>query len=415
MKRKRLLNDLAVLSPRKRAQPFASSKAGTTGTHSDMDMLHISRVILKPGEPNATKACPLLQVLRQYGLLESVVSSLKPKDLLALALSCKATYSALFPRPKSLDNLLGRMSCCGTGIAMRKRMHHKSTFYYAYQCTEFAQCRTTSSRRSIAERPCVTCRVTTCDECRIHCVYQSIYETPADPEELPNFSGFVLLDSLECAILSPHHLFTEDVDLPQWQDRASDAAVGPYHDQGFLDMPLEIDQPGRPEKISDVLDVDLGLNSLTKWSGNSQFGFPSPVLQVLCNVAEERMLLLCKCCFDEAPKGYKGLKPELPKLSWLSPNMNQEVLKECHCSMRSHVLDRWQCVKCYDNEVSLIKGVHSEAPRPETWSCRCGLDAERIVCMWCWGEIVENIIRNERPVAEIAARIRAGQERVPEE
>ena len=390
MKRKCSLDDLATLSPRKKARQATSiaSKAVMAAIAPAMDSTSAS--LVRPKKVAATKACPLIQLLRQYGLLESMIASLKPKDLLALALSCKATYSALFPRPGSLENLLGRMPCCGTGVEMRKRMHHKSTFYYAYQCTEFAQCRTSSGRQTIEERPCATCKVTTCDECRIHCVYQSIYETPDDPEDLPNFSGFVLLDSQECAVLSPHHLSTEEnVNLPRWQDRASNAAAGPYHDQGFLDMPLEVDQPGTPEKISDVLNVDLGLNSLMTWSGNSQFGFPSPVLQSLCNVAEQRKLRICECYFGEPSKGYEGLKPEIPKLSWLSPNSRLETSKECHCSLRSHILDRWQCVKCYESEESTIRGIQKMAP--DKASCRCSLDATRTVCMWCWGEILEDM------------------------
>lgn len=390
MKRKCSLDDTASMSLRKKARQatsIASKKAVMAGIAPVTELTSASRV--RPTKTAAAEACPLVQVLRQYGLLESMVASLKPRDLLALALSCKATYSALFPRPGSLDNLLGRMPCCGTGIEMRKRMHQKSTFYYAYQCTEFAQCRTASGRQLIDEQPCATCKLTTCDECRIHCVYQSIYEAPKDPEDLPNFSGFVLLNPLECAILSPHHLYSENekADLPRWQDRALNAAVEPYHDQGFLDMPLEIDQPGTPEKISDVLDVDLGLNSLMTWSGSSQFGFPSPVLRTLCNVVEKRKLCLCESCFREASKGYEALKPELPKLSWLNPNLRQEAFKECHCTLRSHILDRWQCVNCYENEESTIKGVQKMAP--DRASCRCGLDAERMVCMWCWGEIIE--------------------------
>lgn len=357
-----------------------TSPATTLRSASRMRLAHIS----------APKACPLLEVLRQYGLLESMVTSLKPKDLLALALSCKAAYSALFPRPGSLDNLLGRMPCCGKGVEIRKRMHHKSTFYYAYQCTEFAQCRTASGRKMIDERPCVTCKLSTCDECRIHCVYQTIYETLDDPEDLPNFSGFVLLDSKECAILSPHHLSTEDVELlPKWQDRALNAAAGPYHDQGFLDMPLEVDLPGTPERISDALDLDVGLNSLLTWSGNSQFGFPSPVLRSLCNAAEERKLSTCEECFNDAQKGYKKLKPELPKLCWLSSHRSQQVLEECHCSMRSHILDRWQCVSCYKSETTIIKRLRNEFLLSGKRSCRCGQVTQRTICLWCWGEVLE--------------------------
>lgn len=342
-------------------------------------------------------ACPLVQTLRQYGLLETIVSCLAPSDLLSLALSCKATYRAILPRTGSLENLLGKTLCCGSGIALRQRVHIKSSFFYQFKCTEFAQCRTVSGRHSIESRSCVSCKVTTCDECRIHCVYQSIYEAPTDPGDLPNFSGFVMLDPFEVGILSPHHLasepeLSEAASLPKWQDRASNPAAGPYHDQGFLDLPLQFEQSGTPQKISDVIDVDLGYTSLKTWSGTSQFGFPAPVLRSLSNVAEQRKLFLCECCFTDASKGYKALNPELPNLPWLDRQIEgsaKKTLKKCHCSLRSQILDRWQCTKCYAKEQSTIENIHSMAPEPEYQECRCGQPAHKPVCMWCWGEVAE--------------------------
>lgn len=379
IKRKRSADDSAMMGSRKKV-PNTSKlpvvpKAATTK----------AVVTKKPS------ICPLIQTLRQYGLLESIIRCLLPSDLLSLALSCKATYNVMFPRPGSLDNLLRKVHCSGNGVAMRRRIHKKSSFFYAYECTEFAQCSTVSRRQSIEQRPCISCKVTTCNECRIHCVYQSIYEAPADPEDLPNFSGFVLLDPFEVAILSPRHLPTESDDVPTWQNPATDSTAGPYHDQGFLDMPLEFDQAATPEKISDVLDVDLGMVSLRTWSASSQFGFPSPVLRSLCETVEERKLFFCGVCYTDAKKGYKAIKPKLPSLSWLSDDINQsaETLKECHCSLRSRILDRWQCVKCYENEESVISNISNLAPAADSRLCRCTGCVKRTVCMWCWGEIVE--------------------------
>ncbi|KZM25488.1 hypothetical protein ST47_g3352 [Ascochyta rabiei] len=298
----------------------------------------------------------------------------------------------MFPRPGSVDNLLSKLRCSGNGVAVRKRHHKRSTFFYAYECTEYAYCSTTSRRSNVESRPCISCKVTTCDECRIHCVYQSIYEAPSDPNDLPNFSGFVLLDPFEVAILSPHHLPRELAGLPAWRNPATDSTAGPYHDQGFLDMPLDSDQAAAPEKISDVLDIDLGIVSLRTWSASSQFGFPSPVLRSLCKTVEERKLMLCEFCSMEAPKGYKAIVPELPRLPWLSKQIDRsaQVLRECHCSLRSRILDRWQCVKCYENEESTMRSIASIAPGSDTCMCRCGHYAKRAVCMWCWGDIIES-------------------------
>jgi hypothetical protein len=413
MKRKRSLDEPGAMGTwRKSLKETSAERAAAQKVTANAAVMDAAAADLAPSKDfrtDFTSACPLIQALHQYGLLEAIISSLIPSDLLSLALACKAIYNAMFPRAESLDNLLSRIQCCGSGIALRRSMHRKSTFFYAYECTEFAQCGTVSGRH-IRSQPCISCKVTTCDECRIHCVYQSIYEAPSDPEDLPNFSGFVLLDPLEVAILSPDHLpselaLSEASNLLQWRNRADDTSAGPYHDQGFLDMPLEVDQPGNPEKISDVLDVDLGLNSLTTWSGNSQFGFPSPVLRTLCRVAEERKLFLCEVCFDHASEGPRALEPSLPRLPWLVDNIEgamKNFVKECHCTLRSRVLDRWQCIKCFDGEDSTIKNIHNSAPSAEFRQCRCGAPTRKTVCMWCWGEIVEEQARHQSALVEQA-------------
>ncbi|KAH6613875.1 hypothetical protein C7974DRAFT_65980 [Boeremia exigua] len=390
VKRKRSLNEPAVVSPRKKT-PKAVVKAPATKAP-------ITKTARTMPAVEARSICPLIQTLRQYGLMEIVASCLGPSDLFSLALSCRAAYEAMIPRAESLNNLLSKMSCSGRGVSLRQRIHEKSTFFYAFECTEFAQCRTASGRHSIESRPCISCKLTTCDECRIHCVFQSIHESPSDPEDLPNFSGFVLLEQYEVGILSPRHLdHDEALHPPAWQNRATDATAGPYHDQGYLDLPLQFDEVGTPEKISDVINVDLGYHSLTTWSGNSQYGFPSPVLRSLCNTTEQRILYLCKHCLTDASDGYKALEPPLPYLPWLDTPMDEHhtPLKQCHCSLRSRILDRWQCVKCYAKEASTIETLHNGVPAPNIPQCGCGRPADKPVCMWCWGEIAERSDQSE--------------------
>ncbi|KAJ8118079.1 hypothetical protein OPT61_g872 [Boeremia exigua] len=432
VKRKRSLDELAVGSSRTKTLKAVSRKPALArasirkALRSRASIRKALRSRAVPPEPTTTtseSSCPLIQTLREYGLLETVASCLVPDDLLALALSCKATYNAMFPCAESLDNLLSKMPCSGSGIALRQNRHRKSSFFYEYPCAEFAQCRTASGRRNIDSNPCVSCRVTTCDECRIHCVYQTTYEAPSDPEDLPNFSGFVLLDPHEVGILSPDHLGAEvhsdsSPNLHAWRDRATDAAAGPYHDQGFLDLPLQFDQAGTPERIRDVIDVDLGRHSLTTWSGTSQFGFPSPVLRSLCNVTEQRKLSLCEHCFTDAPKGYKALTPELPELGWLDALTDggaETALRQCHCSLRSRILDRWQCVKCYAKEEATIQDLNVMAAHPEPRQCRCGLIPERIVCLWCWGEVTEESDAIEHAGSEASSSDTLEAESPPEE
>ena len=409
IKRRRATGELTDTSSRKKALRAAPGKAATTKALS-----HGAVTANSATAASTSPACPLTRILREYGLLESVISCLFPSDLLSLALSSKAIYNAIMPRPESLDNLLSIIPCSGNGTNIRQHKHKKSQYFYVYNCNEFAQCSSAPGHHlNIESRPCISCRVTTCNECRIHCVYQSIYDAPTDPEDLPNFSGFVLLDPFEVAILSPLHLPSQFDDPPTpccvWRNPA---IAGPYHDQGFLDMPLEAQQAGTPQRIDDVLDVDLGRTSLTTWSASSQFGFPSPVLYTLCDVAEKRKLFLCEHCFQDAPKGYRAIMPALPKMQWLneSLDLSAKSLEGCHCSLRSRILDRWQCVKCYEGEALTVNTIHDNAPTSEKRQCRCGSNCKRLLCMWCWGEVIEGREVFERVYVEQGAHTRVQAE-----
>ncbi|OAL54492.1 hypothetical protein IQ07DRAFT_500081 [Pyrenochaeta sp. DS3sAY3a] len=300
----------------------------------------------------------LVECLQQYGLLRSIVSSLLPEDLLALALSSKAIHSAIVPRPCSLTNLLGKLE---------------------------------SVDRHVETKPCIRCKVTTCDECRIHCLYQSIYEAPSDPDDLPNFSGHVLLDKDEVPILSPHHLVHElPPDSKPWAD-PSKSLDGPYHDQGFLDAPLEMDMPGTPESMKELLDLDLGQHSLVNFSGSSHFARPTAVLRALCMTTEARKVAICSSCYDgRAKNGPAAMAPPMTGLSWI-PEMNDTSIKPCHCTMRSHFVDRWLCLRCYEVEKSTIGLCNNseEFKWPGVGElCRCEEHkADHVICVWCWGEV----------------------------
>ncbi len=322
---------------------------------------------LLPNEEPAV--CPLIRIVQQYGLLEAIVSNLFPDDLLALALSSKSIYNAISPRSGSLENLLGRLSCPGRGIEIRNRCHRKSTFFYAYECHEFIRCGGTRGVREIESRPCAGCKVTTCDECRIHCVYQSICEKPCDPDDLHNFSGFVLLSPFEVPILSPHHLA---FDLPPqgkpWQDPAKGQG-GPYHDQGFLDVPFEDDAFGPPEFVEDVLNLNLGQHSLRS-SISSNVPDPSPVLKAFYLITEQRKRYFCNFCVPTTLKKHcEG---------------NQD--KICECTLRGRFLSRWLCLRCYEaEEAAIVKAypIHQE-------ECHCAQGDELTICLWCNGVVSEH-------------------------
>lgn len=334
-----------------------------------------------------TASTPLLGVLQQYGLLEAVVSSLCPDDLLALTLSSKAIHNAIAPRTGSLENLLGKLRCPGRGIEIRRRCHRNSTFFYAYECTEYVRCGSDDPLRLVESKPCVRCKVTTCNECRVHCVFQSIYEAPSQPDELPNFSGFVFLEPFEVPIGSPHHLECNETSKP-WENPAT-SMTGPYHDQGYIDVAFEEDATGPPESIEEILDLDLGSNSLKSFSPNSTLPHPSPPLRPFVNVVENRKIRLCWKCVTDASKGPEALRPPLDRVPWLGTSRIGGKLKHCQCTLGSHFLDRWVCLRCYEHEQSDIRQAMESGRSGHAGSCRCGGPAQHVLCLWCWGEVTE--------------------------
>jgi hypothetical protein len=353
----------------------------------------------KISPPAAATSKPLVDVLSQYGLLNIIVSFISADDLLALLLTSKALYKAIIPRPTSLKNLLSRLSCSGKGVEIRSRRHKKSKYFEIFGCTEYAQCGTDATQRNVETRPCIACDMATCDECRIHCVYQTIYQNPSDlddPAELPCFSGFALLQPHEQPILSPHHLPTDETyETLRWQD-PSRSSSGPYHDQGYLDAPLELNETAPPESIEDVLDLDLGRRALAMISEDSRYrhGVPSPVLKPICRVVDARKIGLCEWCFkDKAPNGPTAIIPfsdHVKSLPWLSRANGTSPIEACHCTLRARFLDRWLCLRCYENEESIIEECATNIPKQSKRNCQCGRSTSHTLCLWCWGEVTEN-------------------------
>lgn len=314
----------------------------------------------------------LARILQQYGLLEIIVSTLCHDDILALMLASKEICAAIVPRPGSLTNLLGKLRCSGQGIRIRRENHRKSTFFYAYDCTEYARCASDEPNHNIESRPCMDCKVTTCDECRIHCVYQSIIEKPCSEDEIASYSGFVLLSPYEVPILSHHHLYNNtEGSVPRWQD-PSNGLCQKYHDQGFIDVPLEFDAYGPPEFVQDILDLDLGQNSFAM-STSSNVPNPSPVLKAFYSGTEQRKRWFCNAC--------------LPS-SFAKP-LDASQQKVCECTLRKHVLDRWLCLRCYQKEVAAFENTYLA----NTEKCACGKPSDSIICLWCESAVVSKAAR----------------------
>ena len=311
--------------------------------------------------------CPLMEVFHEYGLLEMIISSLYPDDLMALLLCSKTMHKTILPQSSSLENLLGKLKCSGRGVRIRNKRHKKSTFFDAYDCTEYIKC---GAKESDTEcRPCSRCKVSTCDECRIHCVYQSIYETPCDEDELPNFSGFILLSPSEIPILSPHHM-SSDHSAPEWESPAHGSSA-PHHDQGYIDVPFEEDSFGLPECVEELLELDLGSHTLAA-SASSNVVHPSPVLRALYQATEQRKRWFCNDC--------------LPKDGSDSRRSLQD--SQCQCTLRNRFLDRWLCLRCYEAEETDLDTMFAEHKE----HCACGRQAGNKTCLWCWGEVTHPML-----------------------
>ncbi|KAF1833011.1 hypothetical protein BDW02DRAFT_570512 [Decorospora gaudefroyi] len=305
--------------------------------------------------------CPLIEVFRQYGLLETIVSNLCPDDLKALLSCSKSMHQTLVPRPGSLENLLRKLTCSGRGVRIRNKRHKKSRWYDV----EYIPCSTVNPQTEV--HACVNCKVSTCDECRIHCVYQSMFEHPNQEDELPYVSGFVLLSAPEIPILSLHQI-APDYDVAEWLDPSdpSTGQIGPYHDQGFIDVPYESVSFGPPECVKDILDLDLGQYTLAG-SAHSHVADPSPTLEALHHVTEQRKRIFCDAC----------LPPQLADRQGSS----QTTL--CRCTLRGRFLGRWLCLRCYETEEASMLTAYCDHFK----QCGCGEQVGNTVCLWCFGTV----------------------------
>ncbi|KAF2733659.1 hypothetical protein EJ04DRAFT_564909 [Polyplosphaeria fusca] len=330
---------------------------------------HSKRQSNQSPQSNPNNTCRFIRSITQYGILKSIASHLFPKDLHALAASSRAAYRAVFPRKESRKSLLSQMSCDGTGIRIRNCYHRKSKFFAKYNCQEFAVCATQDKDRIVECSPCASCGLNTCNECRVHCVYQSIYQPAEEDDELADYSGFTLLNGSEMRILSPEHLGIDGTESWKWK---LGVPTQSHHDQGILDIPLECDRYAEAEPVEGILDADLGSNQL-KGTGSSDSPHPSPIIQAFWNITEERKRMFCKQCFDS---------------TWRTASTEQ-----CHCTLRKRFLDRWLCLKCYERENKLINEYpHGAKVGMHPSSCPCGKPpfanaTVHTVCLWCKGEI----------------------------
>ncbi|KAL5406737.1 hypothetical protein PMIN03_007618 [Paraphaeosphaeria minitans] len=346
-------------------------------------------------EKSGSEPCSLLRIIEQYGLLVSIVSNLTPEDLFALAAASKAIYKAMFSGEASMPNILRKMPCAGRGLQIRHINHVRSPVTLRPRCLGFDVCG--AMMGNIETHPCVRCKLNTCDECRIHCVFNSTFEPEEEPDELPTYSGFVLLSPHDMGILTPAHL-----KLPG----ENPTTMAPYHDKGFLDSPWIATDFVNPESIAEILDFDLARGPL-RLANDSNARHPSSIIKAFWHYTEQRKMKMCDDC------------REVQQVGDFHPQQHK-----CACTLRKHVLGQWTCVGCFQKECLGICGITRAQfcfKYPELAAgfgvgsssylrCTCGkiLDGQnrkgfgRQVCLWCNGLLAheEGVDDSEPPSAE---------------
>lgn len=249
--------------------------------------------------------------------------------------------------------------------------------------------------KSFRSKPCDVCLQTTCDECRIHCVYGSIQQPAEEPDELPELSGFALLVrklSGDC-FLTTHPSTLSAVSLTYFQAPRemrilTPAHMGfaetippmPYHDQGYLDIPLECSFDAKTESIDAILDFNLGSGPL-RLSEFSTARHPSPVIEAFWEITENRKRWLCRDCYEETCSQQD--------MTW-PPHI-------CSCTLRKAFLDRWLCVPCYKMEQKDLKETFPTSRKRCRNKCQpCGnllrRSSPRLMCLWCWGSVIDSTL-----------------------
>lgn len=318
------------------------------------------------------RPCYLLDVLAQYGLLTAIIANLLPRDLYALAATSKTAYRTIFAGHESHASLLGKMVCDSRGVKIRTSYHHILPHLQPPN-TSVRTPRCGANDSTITTHPCATCNHMTCDECRIHCVFQTTYSAPDADDELPNLGGFALLSKHEMGILSPFHLGLEH--CPTREQAENIGLATSYHDKGYLEPPLVSDVYAHPESIADIINFDL--QKPLQLSTSSTAVHPSSVIQPFWEITEARKRWLCHQC----------------RRAWRARSSIEDERYPCHCTLKQRFLDRWLCLSCYQAEVKETANAIIRPKDGDSICNSCGILALRKnctrVCAWCLGECTE--------------------------
>jgi hypothetical protein len=113
-------------------------------------------------------------------------------------------------------------------------------------------------------KSCISCGISTCDECRIHVTYQVHVEDPG-LDSRRWWTGYVLSCPFPVGLYPPKGPDNASWYLPPGLRRS-------HHDQGRLHAALEDDVIANPEPIERILDINLGHQRITP-SGRTALPF----------------------------------------------------------------------------------------------------------------------------------------------
>jgi hypothetical protein len=293
------------------------------------------------------------------------VSHIRPNDLVELTTTCQNINAQIRMNEAQVKaNLLTKTLCPGLGLLARKLSHCpcKTRGWNTYiGCG--------GEGYDVHSKPCAECGLNTCDECRIHVVYQTFMEDPG----LDNrrwWAGHVLNIPTPFGLLPPRGADGDAWNLPADLMRS-------HHDQGRFHAPLSVYAVADPEPLDRILDTNLGLRDITP-VGRTNMPFDGEnVVGIFQTITELRKEMLCGDCAEEC------------ELADLAP---------CSCTLRKRFVDRWVCASCFQKEHAsdwelshshlVVHGAGHVVVREHCSCCdQISPGNYKMRCNWCDGHI----------------------------
>ena len=250
-----------------------------------------------------------------------------------------------------------------------------------------ASCRTHDP--DAEQRNCETCGVLTCDECRIHLVFQDTTCKTA-PNIWYCLLGYALLDSELRICWAP--IFDDPADAGWSMDDTHNDLGYTQSKEGQIDMSIrdhydlqrclarDPDPNSMPETlygsdndvtIRELMESDLGTCRLVTDDEEVTKQLP---FEPFNNVAQARKRFLCNDCAYKRDLGpfREAIKNGVSKKQAAKNYFDSH----CHCTFKKHFFDRWICLKCHldswidDNDYHFRTRTHPPGqlrPRVQDW------------------------------------------------